>query len=421
MSGTLPASAELRAGAAKVDITPDVKASKIPLGGYEARLAAPATGVHDPIYARALVLEVGGNVKVGIVSVELCFLPANIKAGVVHKLEAAGLNALAKHLMISATHTHTAPDPLAMHVGNTFQFKGWTSYDTKLTEFMEDKIAEAVIQADKRLLPAKIGSGTLELPGKNRNRRNEKTVDSTMTLLKVTDAEGRNLAAVVNFAAHPTLYNDKMMEISADWPGVMSGKLEKAMGGDAVCLFLNGAEGDATTSGAMGATADERVAFYGNMLADAAWDVLRIMGTQNDASMLWTSVEVTLPPRKMTGLFAAGATSIGATLEQGKQVLNGLMPEKTEIEFLWVGGVLFMGFPCEPTGDIGMAAKEAARKAGFDKPAVVALTNDWIAYALTPEQYHAGNYEAGMSLYGDQLGPTLLKAFTDKLPTLLKL
>ena len=47
---------------------------------------------------------------------------------------------------------------------------------------------------------------------------------------------------------------------------------------------------------------------------------------------------------------------------------------------------------------------------GSSTPAVVALTNDWLAYALEPEQYRKGNYEAMMSFYGDQLGPTLLQS-----------
>ncbi len=45
--GARTARAELLAGAARVDITPDVKASKIPLGGYAARKGAASTGVHD--------------------------------------------------------------------------------------------------------------------------------------------------------------------------------------------------------------------------------------------------------------------------------------------------------------------------------------------------------------------------------------
>ena len=119
--GGLPASAELRAGAAKGSITPDVAAHKVPLGGYAARRGAAATGVHDPVFARALVLS-EANVKVGIVSVDLCFLPANVKAEVVARVAAAGVTGLdSEHLLIAATHTHTAPDPLAMHSGKHVQ------------------------------------------------------------------------------------------------------------------------------------------------------------------------------------------------------------------------------------------------------------------------------------------------------------
>src|SRR5260370_34245726 len=47
--------ATLRAGVAKVDITP---AGNEVLWGYESRLA-PATSTLDPLYARVLVVEVG--------------------------------------------------------------------------------------------------------------------------------------------------------------------------------------------------------------------------------------------------------------------------------------------------------------------------------------------------------------------------
>src|SRR5437016_8224 len=83
------ARAELMAGAAKVSITPDPKAMPYPLGGYgdPERLGHPATGVHDTCYARALVLS-DGTAKCAIVSLDLCFLPANFKSAVMNRLEA---------------------------------------------------------------------------------------------------------------------------------------------------------------------------------------------------------------------------------------------------------------------------------------------------------------------------------------------
>jgi hypothetical protein len=97
-------------------------------------------------------------------------------------------------------------------------------------------------------------------------------------------------------------------------------------------------------------------------------------------------------------------------MAQAQEVVKQLMPTTTTIGFFKVGDLLFLGFPCEPTSELGLTAKDAARRAGYKLPAVVALADDWLAYALTPRQYREGNYEAGMSFYGEQLGPILLKA-----------
>ena len=44
-------------GMAKVDITPDIRAIKVPLNGYADRWRKAATGVLDPLYVRALVVS----------------------------------------------------------------------------------------------------------------------------------------------------------------------------------------------------------------------------------------------------------------------------------------------------------------------------------------------------------------------------
>ena len=51
---------ELKAGAARVDLTPpnDLQAS---LGGYGERMSRPAEGVHDRVFAKALVVGIPGE------------------------------------------------------------------------------------------------------------------------------------------------------------------------------------------------------------------------------------------------------------------------------------------------------------------------------------------------------------------------
>ena len=67
----------LRAGAATVDITPH---AGVVMDGYGAR-REPSRGVHDPLFARALVLEPDGE-RFAIVSCDLLGMHASITSEV---------------------------------------------------------------------------------------------------------------------------------------------------------------------------------------------------------------------------------------------------------------------------------------------------------------------------------------------------
>jgi hypothetical protein len=344
-----------------------------------------------------------------MVSVDLCFLPASVKSEVMKRLTAGGATWMAENVFLAATHTHCGPDPLAMHAANSFVLKGWTPLDKQLLEFTADHIATAIQQAEKAQRPASIALSTAEAPMLNRNRRGEKLTDPTLTLLRVADTNGKAIAAIVNYAAHPTLYGDNMLEVSADWPGVMAQDVEKTLGEGAVCLFLNGAEGDASPNGVDDKQDDDKITAYGHSVAEVVKGLLPGLHVENDPGLSVWQTSVQLPPRKPNGMFIAAAGQLGATFAQARAIVDTMMPASTTITMVRIGNLLLIGVPCEPTAELGLQVKSMARKAGYKSPAIVALTNDWLGYALMPEQYQKGNYEAMMSFYGDQLGPALLK------------
>ncbi len=407
----------LSAGSAKIDISPDTKVYSVPLGGYAARKGKPATGVHDPVFARAVVLS-EGHEKVAIVSTDLCFLPVCIRNTVVQKIVERGIKDIPPdHLFLCATHTHTAPDPLAMHTGNRFRMPGWSVFDAKLLEFTASKIADSIVQARSSLQEANVSSGSMELSNMNHNRRGGPLTDRTLTLVNILGKNRLPIAVIVNFAAHPTLYDDKMMDFSADWPGKMCSEIDQKYGKGCVALFLNGAEGDASPSGTVGTTSEEKIADYGSRMAGFVTD-LSSKSKPNVVTKIqaWQTI-IELPARRPNGLFLAAASQFGATISQAKEFVTELMPQKSTLSFAKIGSVLLIGFPCEPTAAIGIEAKIIAHKFGIDTPAVVALANDWLGYVLTTKEYQEGNYEAGMSFFGDQLGPKLLFTLNESLST----
>src|SRR6516162_6749599 len=81
--------ADLRAGVARIDLTPPL-ALKSSLGGYGERMNRPAEGVHDRIFANALLLS-DGTRKFVIVTVDIVGFPPAVKPALVERLADSGL------------------------------------------------------------------------------------------------------------------------------------------------------------------------------------------------------------------------------------------------------------------------------------------------------------------------------------------
>src|SRR2546427_376660 len=68
----------VEAGVARVNLTPPLE-MKAALGGYGERMSKPAVGVHDAVWAKALVLTQGGR-KFALVTADVLGFPPRFKA-----------------------------------------------------------------------------------------------------------------------------------------------------------------------------------------------------------------------------------------------------------------------------------------------------------------------------------------------------
>lgn len=401
----------IHAGAARVSITPDLKKLPCMLGGYVSpeRLGKPAVRVRDTCFARALVISDGRN-RCALVSLDLCFIPESFQNAVSERIRESGISS--DNLFLSATHTHSAPDPLALHNGNTGPAGALTTYDPILTAWMADRVADAVNQATSRLKPAQVGSGQMQGLGLNRNRRGENLTDDEMSCLKITDHDGSPIAAVFVYAAHPVYYGADMLEISGDWSGVFARQMEASIPG-ATVLFLNGAEGDASPNGSDDGTPSDKINTYAAKLSAKANALYQSISTKPEGMLRgWIHrVELGAPIPHPFFLLAAG--SLRATQEQARELVNRLMPTSCSVSFLQIGDALLIGLPGEPTAAIGLEAKKMARERGYKHTAVVALTNGWLGYLVTASQYRAGKYEATMSFFGEKIGEKILEGVSN--------
>src|SRR5438034_3555007 len=247
---------DLKAGAAKIDITPPVGYA---MWGYGARHDSPSVGVLDPLLARALVLAVG-NEKIALVSLDLGRAPSRQSTQAIRAKvkEAAGI----EHIFLCASHTHHGP---------VLELDNWPDAKHSYVHELEQKLADVIIEADKNLHPARIGFASKEVPF-NRNRHSklaEKPVDREFLVLRVEDLDGKPIAHAANFAAHPVMREARDLRFSADYPGPLAAVVEKETG--VPCLFLQGAAGDLSANPGMDAGPDR----FGQRLGQLALEMAK--------------------------------------------------------------------------------------------------------------------------------------------------
>jgi neutral ceramidase len=221
-SAQAPAAGGLRAGAAKVDISPD-----------PATFAIATDTIRDPLYVRAIYVE-NGQASAVIVSVDVGGLSDEIVNAAIAESSAATGCPPANYL-ISATHTHSSGGTQA--------------------ERTAAAIVSAVNEAKSRLAPARIGYGTAQLDlNVNRDLYNAQqewrqgpnpqgVSDKTLAVVGFVGADGVPIAVYMNYGMHPINFYQSGV-VSADFPGEASRNVEELFEGRTVALFSQAASGD---------------------------------------------------------------------------------------------------------------------------------------------------------------------------------
>src|SRR5262249_13802098 len=95
----------LRAGAARIDITPVADAA-LPMAGYAGRTQG-FRGIHDNVYVRAIVLD-DGTTQAALVAWESLFVPDAVWTETSQRI-AVETGIRPENLLLSAVHDHGAP------------------------------------------------------------------------------------------------------------------------------------------------------------------------------------------------------------------------------------------------------------------------------------------------------------------------
>jgi neutral ceramidase len=274
----VPMYPELRAGFGRADITPP-PGPGLTGNGPEGK---PSRGWRTRLYARALYLQDAGGERVVFITADLPHVSA-----LLHRLTAEALDTVpdslrigADHLIISATHDHSAPGHFYEAAELNETASSVAGYDPVLTARIVRGFLAAVQEAQTHLAPARVAWGQMEVWGHTRNRSygafrqnapawswytpppgldpEQEAVNPIWTMLRVDlrDSRGtwRPAGAYSVFAIHGTGNPTENALWDADIQGLMERGLERWIDAKngvapgfrprAVHLVANGTEGD---------------------------------------------------------------------------------------------------------------------------------------------------------------------------------
>src|SRR5262245_4523947 len=288
----------LTAGFHKVCISPPIGA---PLAGFAARQGV-ATGIHDDLYARALVLA-NEQTAIAFVSVDVLALPQYFIECVRAEINAR-TGVRPESVMIASTHTHAGP------VTITTFFNPDESLDPHYMDRLAEAIVESVVIAWRERFPARVGVGAGRVAGIGVNRRtpDKLPIDEAAGIIKIAAADGRTRAVLMNHACHPTVLGPDNLLVTGDFPAFAIEKVEAALGAGGFAMFTNGTQGNISVGhsselSAIGVITPgrtfERAAELGKRLGDATLAALPEIETTAELRLGALGSQLNLPLKRL--------------------------------------------------------------------------------------------------------------------------
>lgn len=266
-SGALAEEPNFKVGVAQRDITPT---APTPMWGYGARHDLLSQGTLEPLLAKALVIEAGKD-RLAIVGTDIGRGPTPAMMEQIRKevADAAGVETV----MISGSHSHHGP---VIELTDRKDF-GKGKYDDAVayTKRLPELLIEAIVEAAGNLQPARMGvaSKDLELNRNRHTKQRPKPTDPMLAVMRFDDAEGKPLAILVNYAAHPVTLPGEMLKFSPDYPGHLRNRVESAL--DTQCVFMQGAAGDMSPN-----RGELDTKGYGELLGDHVVELAKSLETK---------------------------------------------------------------------------------------------------------------------------------------------
>lgn len=419
--------AQLECGAAIVDVSP----TQFPVIVNGSMTSHTADSINTPIHARAIVIG-DGRERIGIVVVDSCMMPKQL-LDEVKGLAATRTQLKPDRILISATHTHSAPSCMGA-LG--------TDPDLNYIPLLRQKLVEALEAAEARLQPAEVGWGAgdaaeftalrrwVRRPDRIENdpfgnptvRANMHSArnpddaigptgpeDPQLSMIAFRSAKDKTpIAVLANFSMH--YFSDK--PISADYFGLFCNGLQSSVAEQVgsgekknpfVAALSHGCSGDIWRRDYFlpASSAEMTIEHYTDGLLKIAKQIYSEIEYQPASSLAMSEARLPLKYRVpdaqrlewakkvMESLGDRLPTTTPEVYAREQVILNDLQSTEIVVQALRIGDIAIATTPNETYALTGLKLKLQSPLA---KTMVIELANGGDGYIPPPEQHILGGY-----------------------------
>ena len=372
-------------GVADIDTTPD---KPVKMYGYGSR-KTESEGIAGRLNATALVIgDDAGEGPAVILSVDIGAVPKDIRNEVLKRVQAK-VDLKSERFMLCNTHNHSGPNVKGMPSMTEDGRGHLPEYARTLT----DKLEQVVLDALAARSPGSLSwaRGTVKFASNRRVLKDGKwsgfgavpdaPADHVLSVLRVTDPDGKVRALLVNYACHCTTLRGNFKQIHGDWAGCAREYIEAENAGVTALISIGcGADSDPCPHGTV-----ELCQQHGREMADEANRLLKGPWTPIAAKLVAKTATIEIP-----------RAAPPAESPDGKPKDEPYAPPTYSIAAWVFGDDLAMVFlEGEVVVDYG---RRMRRELDAKRLWMTAYTNDVPCYIVSKRIIAEGGYEAKNSL-----------------------
>lgn len=388
---TLQSPAQVRVGVGKRVVTPD---PLLPVSGGIGP-GRPATKKLGDLYARAMVIE-RGDTRVAFVGVDFLGFPSVL----CDRVRAQVPDIPANHILIGASHTHSAPDCYGFPGED-----GKAGCDLDYLDRVCKLTAKALNEAVGALAPARLKIGTGEAKGQIAfNYYADELYDPRCSVIQALGDDDRVIGTLVNYAIHPEVLGPKQGVVSPDLIGPMWDRIEQETGG--MAMFINSALGGMVTADVRGPDGKhiqtwEECQRIGDLLGGEALRIVNEAPVQQDPKLHCHTRQVRFPIDSPLLRQVIQVSPLKHPIADDGSVT-------TQVNLVELGNARIFTIPGEALPNIGYYLK---RKLGGEHQLLFGVTNDGFGYILSEvdwASFKRYDYITRTSL-GEETGEILIR------------